>query len=168
MDTTNITLLMSRDNYIYSVMTEAMDELPFDTLRKMITDSTYIFGIKTFKVFANSQDISDMIALSTGCMFKPFYKINNSPGNLITTGNEMSCNPIHLTLKRVHVEINTRQILNSYKDNQFNLFCQELLSQGVHYDITESVNDTFKSIEDADMSVQCMQMMEDNYDILLD
>lgn len=162
----NITFLLSLDNYVYGVLTFALEECPFNIIKRMIVECTYLHGIKTYKVFATSKDIEDIITITTNCEFKPLFLKDNTAGNVITTGYKTSVDYYIDTNK---ISITTQNILSTYlkqnTEDEFISFCSEFIED---FETLELIERTFESIKDADMMSQCDALLSDsNEDVVL-
>lgn len=135
--TDNITLLLSLDNYVYGVLTTALELCPFNLIKRMALGTTYLYGIKTFKVFATSKDIEDIITMTTNCLLKPLFLKNTIPGNVITTQYESN---------------------NTNVDYEFMKFCNDFVED---FETSKLVDKTFEDFQDDDMMRQCSILMDD-------
>jgi hypothetical protein len=154
----NITLLLSLDNRVFGVMNNALDLHPFNVLKRMSVGFTYLFGVKTYKIFAMSVDIEDIISLaSNGQSFKPLFIKDDTMTNMITRkyDNSEPCS-IYIDLYRITSE--TDNILrNSYQD-ELRVFCCNFLDDFV----VGHTNNMFESLTDYDMMIQCSKLLNEH------
>lgn len=163
MATDNISLFLSLDNYVYGVTTTALDLNPFSLIKRMVVDITYLYGIKTYCVFASSKDIEDLIILTTNSIYKPLFLKDNTLGNVITTKtNKIN---VDYCIDLSQVSITTQNILKEYDkilqasvEDEFKSFCSDFVE---NYEVLQLIDQTFESIQDADMMIQCSNLMND-------
>jgi hypothetical protein len=154
----NITLLLSLDNRVYGVMNNALELHPFNILGKMTVGNTYLYGIKTNKIFATSVDIEDIISLtSNGASFKPLFIKDNTKTNVITTKNDNS-EPISVYIDYFRIANETDNILRSSYYDELRMFCCDILDDYV----VGHTNNMFESLTDHDMMIQCSKMLNDH------
>lgn len=161
----NITLLLSCDNYVYGLLTCALEEYPFNIFKGLVVETTYLYGIKTLKIFAISKDIEDIITLTTNCEFKPLLFKDSTSGNTITTKHEICTTNMHCYINISTISMTTQYILEKYKDrlkqnieDDFISFCAECVND---YETSQFIYKTVESIQDADMMIQCSDMMNE-------
>lgn len=161
----NITLLLSLDNYVYGVLTTALDLFPFNLIKSMIVDATYLYGIKTYCVFANSKNIEDLIVLTANSVLKPLFFKDDTSGNVITTRNQTYKKNLDCYINTSKVSITTQnilqqcdKILNFTFDDKFLSFCNDFLQD---CETLKLIEKTFEDIQDADMMIQCDNLLSD-------
>lgn len=163
MTTNNIVLFLSLDNYVYGVTETALELNPFSLIKRMVVDITYLYGIKTYCVFASSKDIEDLIILTTNIIYKPLFLKDNTLGNVVTTKtNKIN---VDCCIDLSHVSITTQNILKEYDkvsqsnvEDEFKSFCSNFLED---YETLRLIDQAFESIQDADMMIQCSRLLND-------
>jgi hypothetical protein len=160
--TSNITLLLSLDNYVYGVLTTALDLYPFNLINITVMDTTYLFGIQTLRVFATSKDIEDLITLTTNSVLKPLFLKDSTYCNVITTQCETNKTNVDCCIDKPKIIDSTQDILEQYdkvnQESEFISFCNDFLKD---YNTLQLIEQTFESIQDADMMIQCNALMND-------
>lgn len=161
--TDNITLLLSLDNYVYGVLSFALEICPFNVIQRMTVDTTYLFGIKTLKIFAPSKDIEDIIRWTTNCEFKPLFSKENESDIVITTEYKRCKINVDYTFNVNKVSVLTLNIIENYNnilkqniENEFQAFCNDFIED---YETLKIIDRTFEDIQDADMMQQCNALM---------
>ena len=154
----NITFLLSLDNFVYGVVTSALDNHPFDVIMKIAVGNTYLLGVLTHKVFAMSVDIEEIISnASNGVKFAPLF-INNTQLEKVITTNCDNLEPHtsrYIDVERVNND--TQNVLKGNMDKAFISFCNEFIDD---YEAPQN-DDIFDSLKDYDMMVQCDILLND-------
>lgn len=155
----NMTLMLSLDNCVYGVLTNALDCHPFNIITRMKFDYTYLYGIKTMKVFAMSKDIEEIISqTSNGASFKPFFvKHNQSTKSITTKYDENQTQSVYIDVFKIIND--TNNILSGNLDNDFVSFCNEFINE---FEIAKYNDEIFENLQDFDMMVQCNNLLQEN------
>lgn len=156
---------MSLDNYVYGVLTSALDLYPFHLIKRMVLDTTYLYGIKTLQVFGSSKDIEELIKLTTNSVLKPLFLKDNTSGSVITTQEETDKKNENCYTDISQVLITTQNILEQYDnisktnaEDEFSAFCINFIEE---YETSRLIDKTFENIQDADMMIQCNNILND-------
>lgn len=168
MSTENIILLLSLDNFVYGVTTTALKFYPFNLINQMVVDTTYLYGIKTCKVLATSKRIEDIITLTTSSTIKPLFVKDNTTCKMITTQDKTDISNVHCCIDPDTILISTHEILTQREsvlknekmnlEHDFKSFCNEFIED---YETLQLIEETFESIQDADLMIQCDILMND-------
>lgn len=154
----NITLLLSLDNRVYGVMSNALELHPFNIIKRMSVGFTYLFGVKAQQIFAMSVDIEDIISLtSNGTSFKPLFIKDDTMTNVITTKYDDS-EPTSIYIDLLRIANETDNILCSSYQDELRLFCCDILDDYV----VGHTDNMFESLNDHDMMMQCSNLLNDN------
>jgi uncharacterized membrane protein YheB (UPF0754 family) len=163
--TNNVTFLLSQDYYVYGVLTTALDLFPFNLIKRMVVNTTYLYGIQTYCVLATSKDIEDFISLTTNSVIKPLFLKRNTSSSMITTQYDKDKENTNCYIDTSIVSTTTQNILEQYDnimkanvEDEFKSFCNDFVQD---CQTLQLIDKTFEEIQDADMMIQCSNMLND-------
>lgn len=154
----NITFMLSLDNHVYGVSSDALDNHPFNIITRMKFGCTYLYGVETLQLFAMSNDIEEIISkTSNGASFSPLFLKDDQPSNVITSKYDgMRLQSAFIDLSEVASQ--TNNILKSNLDDDFYSFCNDFLND---CEMKQDNDQVFESLNDHDMMKQCEDLLND-------
>ncbi len=155
----NMTLMLSLDNCVYGALTNALDCHPFNIITRMKFDYTYLYGIKTMKIFAMSKDIEEIISqTSNGASFKPlFVKHNQSTKSITSKYDENQTQSVCIDMCKIIR--NTNNVLSGDSEDDFMSFCNDFINE---YEFAKHNNEIFEGLQDFDMMIQCNKLLQED------
>lgn len=130
-------------------------------IQRLVVDTTYLYGIKTLALFATSKDIEELIVLTSSSVLKPLFWKDNTLSNVITTQYDkrnadyfIDFNHVSTTTHTILEQCNIK--LKANVEEEFTSFCNDFVQD---CETLQLIDETFKNIQDADMMVQCNELL---------